>query len=124
MKKRIIRVVSQGVVAYPDTHLCVNLKVVKRQPGHMIVDDCLEGAIVRDGEEHFTFIQNQPVKKVEVRNPHLFKGVCVNLIKRVDGTLSLHFNHPSFSKDFTFKDFCHEAAVELLLVADLVEKPE
>lgn len=124
MTTKFFRVVSQEVMAYPDTHLDVNLKVVKCQPGRMIVDDCLEGAIVRDGEEHFTFIQSKPVRKAVARNPHLFKGLCVNVVKSCDGVLSLHFKRPSFSKDFTFQNFCYEAAGELLLVADLIEKSD
>lgn len=105
---------------FPDTFLDVDLKLLTRKPGRMPVGDCLSGVLARDGEEHFCFIENASEKKVvAVRNPHLFRGKCVNVIKK-DDTLYLTFNRPQFSEEFTFQDFCFEAAEELRIVASLL----
>ena len=105
---------------FPDTHLCVDLKLLTRKPGRMPMGEYLSGVLARDGEEHFCFIENASEKKVvAVRNPHLFRGKCVNVIKK-DDTLYLTFNRPQFSEEFTFQDFCFEAAEELRIVASLL----
>jgi hypothetical protein len=90
----------------------------------MPVGEMIDGAITHDGEDHYTFIQNDPLKKVGQmhRNPHVYMGKCINVNKKDDGTLYPTFNRPSFNEDFTFHDFCREAAEELLIVAGLVEK--
>lgn len=110
---------------FPDTHLAVDLKLLTRKPGRIPVGAFLDGAITRDSKDHFCFIQNVDGKKiVVVRNPHLYKGKCVNVIKKED-MLFLTFNRPHFTKDFTFQDFCREAAAELIMVAGLVgENPK
>jgi len=41
-----------------------------------------------------------------------------------DGTLYPTFNRPRYSKNFTFQDFCREAAEELIVVTGLVEENE
>ena len=108
---------------YPDTHLNVDLKLITREPGRMPVGAYLDGAITRDGEDHFCFIQNDAEKKVVVtrRNPHVYLGKRINVNRKEDGTLYPTFNRPSYTKDFSFKDFCCEAAEELLVVAGLIE---
>lgn len=109
---------------FPDTHLCVDLKLLTHKPGRMPMGEYLSGVLARDGEEHFCFIENASEKKVvAVRNPHLFRGKCVNVIKK-DDTLYLTFNRPQFSENFTFQDFCRAAAEELLMVAGLVGEEE
>lgn len=107
---------------FPCTELGVDLKLMTRQPGRMPVGTYLPGVITHDSENHYLFFQNADGKKiVVVRNPHLYKGKCVNVIKKED-MLFLTFNRPHFTKDFTFQDFCREAAEELLVVAGLVER--
>ena len=109
---------------FPDTHLDVDLKLITREPGRMPVGEMIDGAITHDGEDHYTFIQNDPLKKVVQmqRNPHVYMGKCINVNKKDDGTLYPTFNRPQFTEDFTFQDFCREAAEELFIVAGLVEK--
>ena len=110
---------------FPDTHLDVDLKLMTREPGRMPVGAMLDGAITHDEEDHFTFIQNDPEKKkvvVTMRNPHVYVGKRINVNRKDDGTLYPTFNRPQYTKDFTFQDFCREAAEELYLVAGLIEE--
>ena len=109
---------------FPDTHLDVDLKFLTREPGRMPVGAYLDGAITHDAEDHFTFIQNDSEKKnlvVNQRNPHVYVGKRINVNRKEDGTLYPTFNRPRYTKDFTFLDFCREAAEELLAVAGLIE---
>ena len=108
---------------FPDTHLDVDLKLLTREPGRMPVGAYLDGAITRDGENHFSFFQNDTEKKrlvVTQRNPHIYLGKRINVNRKDDGTLYPTFNRPSYNKDFSFQDFCREAAEELLVVAGLL----
>ena len=109
---------------YPDTHLDVDLKLVTREQGRIPVGAYLDGAITRDGENHFSFFQNDAEKKrlvVTQRNPHVYLGKRINVNRKDDGTLYPTFNRPNYTKDFSFQDFCREAAEELLVVAGLIE---
>ena len=110
---------------FPNTELSVDLKLFTREPGRMAMGAYLDGTITHDGEDHFTFIQNaSEQKKVETaqRNPHVYCGLRININRKADGTLYPTFNRPRYTRDFTFQDFCREAAQELLAVAGLVEK--
>lgn len=110
---------------YPDTHLDVDLKLITREQGRMPVGGFLDGAITRDGENHFCFFQNDAEKKrlvVTQRNPHVYLGKSINVNRKDDGTLYPTFNRPSYTKDFSFQNFCREAAEELLVVAGLIEE--
>lgn len=59
-----------------------------------------------------------PVK----RTPIVIPGKCVNLHRRDDGTPSLAFCHPALTKSYTWKNYCIEAAQEILSLASLVEE--
>lgn len=110
---------------FPDTHLNVDLKLVTREQGRIPVGAYLDGAITRDGENHFSFFQNDAEKKrlvVTQRNPHVYLGKRVNLNRKDNGTLYPTFNRPNYTKDFSFQDFCREAAEELLVVTGLIEE--
>ena len=105
---------------YPDTHLDVDLKLISREPGRMPVGAYLDGVITRDGEDHFCFIQNDEEKKrlvVTQRNPHVYLGKRINVNRKDDGSLYPTFNRPRY---ISFKNFCREAAEELIAVAGLV----
>ena len=105
---------------YPDTHLDVDLKLISREPGRMPVGTYLDGVITRDGEDHFCFIQNADEKKrlvVTQRNPHVYLGKRINVNRKDDGSLYPTFNRPRY---ISFKNFCREAAEELIAVAGLV----
>ena len=105
---------------YQDTQLDVDLKLISREPGRMPVGAYLDGVITRDGEDHFCFIQNDDDKKrlvVTQRNPHVYLGKRINVNRKDDGSLYPTFNRPRY---ISFKNFCREAAEELIAVAGLV----
>ncbi len=110
-------------VFYPTTELDVDLKLMTREPGRMPVGEMIDGAIMHDEEDHFTFVQNDPERKrvgAEQRNPHVYEGCRINVNRKGDGTLYPTFNRPGYTEDFTFADFCREAADELLAVTGLL----
>lgn len=108
---------------YPDSHPCIDLKVLTRQPAHMEIGDMILGTLVRSSEDQFTLIENGAEKKLVKpvrRNPIVFEGGTVNVHRLADGTYRLEFARPRFFKEFTFRDFCLAAAQELLVVARLL----
>lgn len=107
---------------FPDTHLCVDVKVFSVKPGRIPIGTFFEGYFKRSGEDKFLIIEKAPEKKVKrvQRNPVIFAGGCVNVHLLADGTKRLAFNHPRFSSEFTFRDFCVAAAQELLTIARLL----
>lgn len=105
---------------HPNTELGIDLKLFTRTPGRMKIGEVRSGAITRDGEDHFTFIESALEKKknsTAKRNPHVLELERINVNRKDDGTLYPTFNRPRYSKEFTFQDFCREAAKELLMVA-------
>lgn len=108
---------------YPNTEPCIDLKMLTRQPGRMEVGAILRGILTRDGEEHYTFLEEGDQQKASSqRNPHVYRGRFVNVNQSGDGTLYPTFNRPRYTKEFSFQDLCREAAAELLMVAGLVGK--
>ena len=107
---------------FPTTELATDLKLYTREPGRMEMGVMVDGAIIRDGEDHFTFFQNVTEKKrtmVAKRNPIVYEGDCINIHRTDDGQFYPTFNRPRFTREFTFRDFCRFAAVELLLIAGI-----
>lgn len=104
---------------YPNTELGIDLKLITRKPGRLGIGEYLDGAITHDGEDHFTFVQNDSEKKKKVvqRNPHVYEGTYINVNRKKDGTLYPTFNRPQFSERFTFQDFCQGAADELRIIS-------
>lgn len=104
---------------YPNTELGVDLKLLTRRKGRMDIGEVRPGAITRDGEEHFTFVENVIGKKPNEykRNPHMLELLRINVVRKDDGTLYPTFTRPRYNEKFTFQDFCREAAEELLMVA-------
>jgi hypothetical protein len=62
------------------------------------------------------------MKLAEQHNPHIYVGCRINVNRKPDGTLYPTFNRPRYTKDFSFQDFCREAAEELSVVTGLIEK--
>lgn len=148
---------------YPNTELCVDLKLLTREPGRMGIGASAHGILAHDAEDHFTFVEDdaeargtlasvgersveEGASTFEVgnsiaaashdasmlhflarafrsrayrRNPMVYTGQYVNVHRKPDGTLYPTFTRLSYMAKLTFKDFCREAAEELLDVADL-----
>ena len=114
-----------GRELFPNTELGIDLKLMTRKPGRLAVGEYLDGTITRDGEDHFSFIQDDSYKKkvkVIQRNPHVYEGTFININRKPDGTLYPTFNRPRYTKKFTFQDFCWEAANELRMVVGEMAK--
>ena len=112
---------------FPNTELDVNLKLLTRSCRRMNIGEVLPGAIIRDGEGHFTFIERafeRKEKSLIKRNPHVLQLHYINVKRKDDGTLYPTFNRPVFTQHFTFQDFCRKAARELLMVAGSVKEEE
>jgi hypothetical protein len=80
------------------------------------------GVLTRDGREHFMFIEDASERKPVRRYPFVYRGYCINVTRRDDGSLCPHFRMPHCTRYYTFRDFCREAAEELLMIAGLVEE--
>jgi len=108
---------------YPHTELGIDLKLITRTPGRMHVGDSINCMLTRDGDDHYCAVENALEWKVaEKRNPSVYLGRRINVHRKADGTLYPTFNRPRYTKDFSFQDFCGEAAEELLMVAGLIEE--
>ena len=121
-----LAVANRNRMMHPNTELGVDVKFLTREPGRMNVGDSMGGLITCDKEGHFTFVENAAERKVNVvpRNPHVFEGKYINISRRSDGSLYPALRRPCYNSLFTFKDFCHAAAEELMAVAGLVEKKQ
>ena len=108
---------------HPNTELCIDLKLMTRQPGRMPVGEYLPGMLTRDGEDHFLFIENGSKKRVVAhRNPRIYEGKVINVLRHADGSLVLTFNRPVLTADFSFRDYCLAAVQELLTIIGLVDE--
>lgn len=109
---------------FPNTELGVDLKLLTREPGRLPVGVMVPGAITRDGEDHFTFVEGVPKKNAgqTKRNPCILSCKYINIHRKDDGTLYPTFNRPAYTEEFTFQDFCRKASEELLAVVGLVEE--
>ena len=110
---------------HPNTEMGVDLKLFTRTFGRMNIGEVRTGAIIRDGEEHYTFFEIAFEKEKDSatkRNPHVLELGRINVNKKDDGTLYPTFKRPRYSDEFTFQDFCREAAQELLMVAGAFDK--
>ena len=107
-----------------NTELCVDLKTILISDRRAKMRKDYTGVLTRDGLEHFTFMEDAPEGKPSRRKPSIYRGACINVHMNDDGTLYPTFRHPDYTRYYTFRDFCREAAEELLLIAGLVEREE
>ena len=126
MTKKVTENISSviaGEFRFPNTELCVDLKLLTCQPGRMKTGKQLLGTIMRDSYDHFTFVEKESLANVPPkRNPIVYSGMYVNVHKNDEGMLYPTFNRPVYSKNFSFTKFCHKAARELRYVAPLIEE--
>lgn len=111
---------------FPTTELAIDLKLLTRKPRRLFLGETIPGAITRDDDDHYTFVEGMPLKRryVVKRNPIVLPGKYVNVHRKADGTLYPTFNRPTYTEKFTFHDFCRKAAEELLAVAGFVGKEQ
>ena len=99
----------------PNTHLCVDVKTFLRQERIAKLNKPYQGVLTRDGEEHFNFVETSS-PTLGKRNPRIYDGKCITVTLWEDGSRHLNFKQRALGKDF-----CCEAARELLALGGLVE---
>lgn len=103
---------------YPNTELGVDLKLVTQKQGRMELGEYLDGMITRDGEDHFTFVENATEqRKAERRNPTIFSGQWINVKRRADGTVYPTFKRTKGIGAGKLGDYAVSTTCELLMVA-------
>lgn len=103
---------------YPNTELGVDLKLVTQEQGPMELGEYLDGMITRDGEDHFTFVENATEqRKAERRNPSIYMGQWINVKRRADGTVYPTFKRTKGIGAGKLGDYAVNTTCELLMVA-------
>ena len=103
---------------YPNTELDVDLKLVTQKQGRMELGEYLDGMITRDGEDHFTFVENATEqRKAERRNPSIYMGQWINVKRRADGTVYPTFKRTKGIGAGKLGDYAVSTTCELLMVA-------
>lgn len=103
---------------YPNTELDVDLKLVTQEQGRMELGEYLDGMITRDGEDHFTFVENATEqRKAERRNPSIYMGQWINVKRRADGTVYPTFKRTKGIGAGKLGDYAVNTTCELLMVA-------
>lgn len=103
---------------YPNTELGADLKLVTQKQGRMELGEYLDGMITRDGEDHFTFVENATEqRKTERRNPTIFSGQWINVKRRADGTVYPTFKRTKGIGAGKLGDYAVSTTCELLMVA-------
>lgn len=103
---------------YPNTELDVDLKLVTQEQGPMELGEYLDGMITRDGEDHFTFVENATEqRKATRRNPSIYEGQWINVKRRADGTVYPTFKRTKGIGAGKLGDYAVNTTCELLMVA-------
>ena len=102
---------------YPNTELDVDLKLVTQKQGRMELGEYLDGMITRDGEDHFTFVENATEqRKATRRNPSIYMGQWINVKRRADGTVYPTFKRTKGIGAGKLGDYAVSTSCELLMV--------
>lgn len=95
----------------------MDLKLVTQEQGRMELGEYLDGMITRDGEDHFTFVENDTEqRKAERRNPSIYMGQWINVKRRADGTVYPTFKRTKGIGAGKLGDYAVNTTCELLMV--------
>ncbi len=72
-----------------NTNFCVDLKTVMQTDSLLNEGQCYNGILTRDGESHFRF-EEAARKGRPPRNPKLFDGKFVSMVRMQNGRYQLH----------------------------------
>ena len=72
-----------------NTILCVDLKTVMQTDSLLNEGQCYTGVLTRDGESHFRF-EEAARKGRPPRNPKLFDGKFVSMVRMQNGRYQIH----------------------------------
>lgn len=102
---------------YPNTELATDLKLVTKKQGRMAQGEYHAGMITRDGEDHYTFVENATEeRKTTRRNPTIYSGQQINIKRRGDGTLCPTFKRTKGLGAKEMSKYFVKTALELLMV--------
>lgn len=72
-----------------NTNLCVDLKTVLQDDALLQEGKCYNGVLTRDAEDHFRF--EETIRKGRApRNPKLFDGKYLSMVRMQNGKYQLH----------------------------------
>ena len=109
---------------FSNTELGIDLKLFTCRPGRIASGKVTNGAIMRDSEDHFTFVEHhQPIRTKLSADPHLYRGTCVNIIGD-SPEFRLSFHRPRIRDADELARFCRQAGDELYNLAGLVERKQ
>ena len=74
---------------YPNTEPGVDLKLVTQKQGRMELGEYRDGMITRDGEDHFTFVENATEQRKAERRRHGLSDLQTDEAHRGRGTWRL-----------------------------------
>lgn len=113
--------------AYPNTEPGIDLKLFTQEPGRMKIGEVKSGMITRDGDDHYSFVENprrRKMVKTVKREPPIFCGSCINVRLWDDESLHVSLKRPHFNTIQSFCKFCLDAADELYMVGEAFEREE
>ena len=92
----------------------------------MPVGSFMKGRLSRISRSEFIFEQGMPErpKAPQPRNEMVYQGLRLNVHRDARGNLYPTLGKPALTADFTYENFCEEAAEELLRVKDLEKRLE
>ena len=61
------------------------------------------GVLMRDGEDHYTFLESHPA--TQKRNPHIYDGRFITVTKNDDGSLRLNFKKLEIGENFSVERY-------------------
>lgn len=108
---------GRGRASTPTRSWDVDLKLVTQKQGRMELGEYLNGMITRDGEDHYTFVENATEeRKATRRNPSIYMGQWINVKRRADGTVYPTFKRTKGIGAGKLGDYAVSTTCELLMV--------
>ena len=96
-----------------NTNLCVDLKTVMQNDVLLVEGQCYTGVLTRDSKDHFLF--EEAVRKGRTpRNPKLFDGKFISMVRMQNGRYQCHLKTFNPSKDLDRKELAFKVYSELL----------
>ena len=104
-----------------NTDLCMDVKTLLRTDRVTKLGKNYRGVLMRDGEDHYTFLESHPA--TQKRNPHVYDGRFITVTRNDDGSLRLNFKKLEIGEYFSVEEYALGVYLELLqALKGLVEK--
>ena len=113
MKQTIVKESSIEQVWNRNTDLCMDVKTILRSDRGTMGGKSYPGELTRDTDDHYTFIETV-LAGVEKRNPQVYRGKHITIIRRDDGTYRPNFRPVSVGASFNVGRYAAGVANELL----------